>query len=174
MKKNIVMIAGGTGITPMIQIINEINGNNKNFYNKSYDDKNNSIILDETKVKLLFANHEESDIIMKSKIDLFLKENPNIEVKYILSSPSSPLTWNGYIGRINHEILRNELPPPSSDLLIYVCGPTGMMEAISGNKLPNKEQGLVSGILKDLGYDGKYFFSIILFSYLLTNFLSCV
>jgi hypothetical protein len=29
------------------------------------------------------------------------------------------------------------------------------MTAISGEKLPNKEQGPVSGILKDLGYDGR-------------------
>lgn len=150
MKKNIGMIAGGTGITPMIQIIHEINDSKNNLENSS--------IIDETKVKLLFANHEESDIIMKSEIDSFPKHNPNIQVRYILSSPSSPQTWNGYVGRLNQKILQSELPPPSSDTLIYVCGPPGMMQTICGDKLPNKEQGPISGILKDLGYNGNIFF----------------
>ena len=35
---------------------------------------------------------------------------------------------------------------------IQVCGPPPMMEAVSGDKNPDKSQGEVSGVLADLGY----------------------
>ncbi len=136
-KRNLGMIAGGTGITPMIQILREINQH---------------LPIDRTKVKLLFANHEEDDIILRSELDHLQSDNPNIEILHILSSPSPQ--WIGYKGRINRDILRAELPESGSDTLIYVCGPPGMMEAVCGDKLPNKEQGPLVGILKELGYDG--------------------
>lgn len=36
---------------------------------------------------------------------------------------------------------------------VLVCGPPPMMRAISGDKLPDKSQGPLTGLLKDLGYD---------------------
>jgi hypothetical protein len=35
---------------------------------------------------------------------------------------------------------------------VFVCGPPGMMELISGNKKSPKDQGELKGILKELGY----------------------
>jgi cytochrome-b5 reductase len=138
MKRHIGMVAGGSGITPMLQILREINESNP---------------PDRTLVKLLFANHEESDIIMKEELDALQEANPNIDIQYIVNSASSP-NWKGYVGRLDHDLLHLELPAPCPDTLIYVCGPPSMMNSISGNKLPNKEQGPVGGILKDLGYHG--------------------
>jgi cytochrome-b5 reductase len=138
MKRNIGMIAGGTGITPMLQILREINESNP---------------PDQTLVKVLFANHEESDIILKHELDALQEANPNIDVEYIVSS-SSP-SWKGHVGMLDHDKLHLELPPPCPDTLIYVCGPPSMMNSISGKKLPNKDQGPVGGILKDLGYHGE-------------------
>ena len=54
--KNVGMIAGGTGITPMIQIIRAVLRNEN----------------DPTKLSLLFANKEERDIILRDKL-----ENPD-------------------------------------------------------------------------------------------------
>jgi cytochrome-b5 reductase len=36
--------------------------------------------------------------------------------------------------------------------MIFVCGPPGFMEAISGDKTPSKEQGVLGGVLKSMGW----------------------
>lgn len=135
MKKRIAMLAGGTGITPMLQVIREIVKNPE----------------DKTEVTLLFANHEERDILAKSELDTIADKHPNIKVTYIVSQPSQK--WRGVSGRINLELLKKSLPPPSDDTAVYVCGPPGFMNDISGGKTPDFKQGLVSGYLKELGYN---------------------
>ena len=57
-----------------------------------------------------------------------------------------------YIGFVNSALVKQVLPGPTADHLVYVCGPPPMMNAISGPKTPNYEQGEVSGVLKELGY----------------------
>lgn len=57
MYRHIGMVAGGSGITPMLQVIDEILSNK--------DDK--------TQVSLVFANQTESDIILKDRIDAWAK-----------------------------------------------------------------------------------------------------
>ena len=36
---------------------------------------------------------------------------------------------------------------------VYVCGPPGFMNAVSGDKTVDKSQGELTGILKELGYN---------------------
>jgi cytochrome-b5 reductase len=50
-------------------------------------------------------------------------------------------------------MLMGLMPAPSADSLVMVCGPPPMMNAISGDKAPDKSQGEVTGFLKELGYD---------------------
>ncbi|PVV02679.1 hypothetical protein BB560_002861 [Smittium megazygosporum] len=140
MKKEIGMVAGGTGITPMLQIIDHIAKNPE----------------DKTKVTLLFANVTEGDILLRDHLDKLQKEYPEkFAVHYALDNP--PAGWSGVSGRVTADLLREKLPSPSlgEDTVIFVCGPPGMMEVVSGNKTSPADQGEVKGILKDLGYDGK-------------------
>ena len=70
------------------------------------------------------------------------------------------LFWKGSTGFISKGLLKSHLPPPSSDSMVLVCGPPGMMEAVSGNKAKPAEQGELKGALKELGYspEGVYKF----------------
>ena len=58
------MLAGGTGITPMLQVLEEIARNPK----------------DKTETHLVFANVSGKDVLMKETIDKLVKEHPNIKV----------------------------------------------------------------------------------------------
>ena len=88
MKKHIGMVAGGTGITPMLQVIE-----------KSLNDPK-----DHTKISLIFANVTEDDIILRDQIDRYAKQNPKrFSVFYVLDNP--PANWKGGEGYISKEML---------------------------------------------------------------------
>ncbi|KAH7850023.1 hypothetical protein Vadar_026632 [Vaccinium darrowii] len=134
MKKQIGMIAGGTGITPMLQVIEAIL--------KNPDDK--------TQVSLLYANVSPDDILLKQKLDVLAAGYPNLKIFYTVDNPSK--NWKGGSGYISKDMVVKGLPAPSDDTLILVCGPPGLMNHISGDKAKDRSQGEVSGILKELGY----------------------
>lgn len=134
MKKNIGMIAGGSGITPMLQVIEAIL--------KNSDDK--------TQISLIYANVSPDDILLQQKLDILAKSHPNLKVFYTVDNPTK--TWKGGAGYISKDMVVKGLPAPSDDTLVLVCGPPGMMQHISGEKAKDWTQGEVSGILKEAGY----------------------
>ncbi|KAJ4846950.1 NADH-cytochrome b-5 reductase-like protein [Turnera subulata] len=137
MKKHIGMIAGGTGITPMLQVIEAIL--------KNPDDK--------TQVSLVYANVSPDDILLKQKLDYLAVSHPNLKIFYTVDNPTS--SWKGGVGYISKDMVVKGLPHPGDDTLILVCGPPGMMKHISGDKAKDYSQGELTGILKDLGYTEK-------------------
>lgn len=134
MKKHIGMIAGGTGITPMLQVIEAILKNPE----------------DNTQVSLLYANISPDDILLKKKLDVLAAGHPNLKVFYTVDNPTND--WTGGKGYISKDMAAKGLPGPGDDTMILVCGPPGMMKHISGEKAKDYSQGELAGILKDLGY----------------------
>jgi cytochrome-b5 reductase len=106
MKKKIGMIAGGTGITPMLQVIKEILKNPN----------------DKTEIYLVFANNAEEDILLKEVLDSYAAKYKNFKVTYVLSQASSK--WNGLKGFVSLDIVKKFMPTPSSDNMVFVCGIT--------------------------------------------------
>ncbi|KAF9645440.1 cytochrome-b5 reductase [Thelephora ganbajun] len=132
------MIAGGTGITPMYQIL--IHALTKP------DNK--------TKFKLIFANTSEKDILLKEELDALKKKYPQtFDVVYIVGSAGPG--WNGPVGYITPELIKQNIAPPSlgNKVKVLVCGPPGQVKAISGQKLNPTDQGPLAGTLRDLGFD---------------------
>jgi cytochrome-b5 reductase len=130
--KEFGMIAGGTGITPMFQIIRRICEDPR----------------DDTKTTLLYANKTEEDILLKKELDAFAEKYDQFKVQYILSSP--PDNWQGGKGRINKEMIEQHLPAPAGmDSKVLVCGPDPMMESMvsilqeRGFKPPGRSSSLL-------------------------------
>jgi cytochrome-b5 reductase len=134
--EHIALVAGGTGITPMYQLCRAI-FNNPN---------------DKTKVTLVYGNVSEKDILLKSELEHLENTYPQrFRAFYVLDNP--PKEWAGNSGYISKDLLKTVLPEPKSEnVKVFVCGPPGLMKAISGNKVSPKDQGDLTGALKDLGY----------------------
>lgn len=134
--EHITLIAGGTGITPMYQLIRTI------FKNPE----------DQTKVSLIYGNVTEDDILLKKELEEIENNYPNrFRVFYTLDNP--PPSWSYGKGFITKELLKTVVPDPKSgNIKIFVCGPPGLYNAVSGNKKSPQDQGELTGILKELGY----------------------
>ncbi|KAJ5923333.1 hypothetical protein N7454_008578 [Penicillium verhagenii] len=110
--KKIGMIAGGTGITPMYQLIRAI----------CEDD------TDTTEINLIYANRGEEDILLREELETFAANFPqNFKVWYMLDSP--PQKWAYGKGYVTAAVMRERLPAPSPDTKIMLCGPPGMVNA---------------------------------------------
>ena len=129
--KSFGFIAGGSGITPCLQIIREIIKRDG----------------DASKISLLFANQTEADILLRDELDTLAADPKNhMTVHYTLDRPPSR-GWKGSKGFINPEMCEKALPPPSEDTFIFACGPKPMIDFA------------VAPSLRDMGYtDSQWFF----------------
>jgi len=143
---SIGMIAGGTGITPMINVLKEM------CLNTEYDTRF---------VDLMFANQTygmdylcQSDLmsakaIMDKRLNIFdfFEYNKHNRKTFL------PNSWNnnpGRLGRIDLESMQEILPKPSDDTLIMLCGPPAMKEQMYGKKTDDGR--MLDGYLAKLGY----------------------
>ncbi|KKY20116.1 putative nadh-cytochrome b5 reductase [Phaeomoniella chlamydospora] len=115
--RHIGMIAGGTGITPMLQIIRAIVRGRPRNGGK-----------DTTQVDLIFANVNPEDILLKDDLEQIVKEDDGIRVHYVLNNP--PEAWTGGVGFVTGEMIKKHCPPPADDVKILLCGPPPMVSAL--------------------------------------------
>lgn len=87
------MIAGGTGITPMLQIIRAIlRGRPSNGG------------TDTTEVDLIFANVNHDDILLKKDLDDLAAKDSRFRVHYVLNNP--PEGWKGGEGFVTEDMIK--------------------------------------------------------------------
>jgi cytochrome-b5 reductase len=112
------LIAGGTGITPMYQILNEILK------------EQTSIVPSERvdiKIWLLFANQTEQDILLRDELEQLAALNSDrFTLWYTVDRGDDE--WKYSKGFINDTMLSEHMPPPSDETLICICGPPPMIK----------------------------------------------
>ncbi|CAN3484850.1 NADH-cytochrome b5 reductase 2 [Diutina catenulata] len=137
---SIALIGGGSGITPLWQLVHTITQNP--------DDK--------TLVQLYYGSQTTEDIILKKELDELAKNHPQVKIHYFVDKlDSEPSTEaNLHQGYITKEFLQKTLPPVSASQKskIFVCGPPPLYKSISGMKNSPTDQGEVTGALAELGY----------------------
>lgn len=89
MVRHFGMIAGGTGITPMLQIIRAVIRGRP--------------IGDRTEIDLIFANVNQEDILLKDDLDTLAKQDAGFRVHYVLNNP--PEKWDGGVGFVTPEMI---------------------------------------------------------------------
>lgn len=115
------MIAGGSGITPMLQIVREMLREPAGQSPK--------------KISILYANKSEEDILCRDTLDNFEKQFPGrVKVWYTVDAISSKTKKSGWkydVGFITKEMIETHLPTPAKSgkrFQILVCGPPPMMK----------------------------------------------
>ena len=124
------MLAGGTGITPMLQLIRAM-----------IKDP-----MDKTQATLLYANQTEKDILLREELEeISQKHSDRFKLWYTIDSGSDDWTYS--TGHINADMISKHMFPPSEDTIVLMCGPPPMINFAC---IPN---------LDKLGYDSKLRFA---------------
>jgi cytochrome-b5 reductase len=113
MVREMGMLAGGTGITPMLQIIRAIMKNPE----------------DTTRVHLIYANVTTEDILLREDLENLAIQYPDkFRLHLVVEKPLE--TWTGGVGFISEAMIREYCPPPAKDIKILICGPPPMVSAM--------------------------------------------
>lgn len=109
--KKLAMLAGGTGITPIYQVIQAILKDPE----------------DETEMYVVYANRTEDDILLRLELEAWVKEYDKLKVWYVVQE-SIKEGWQYSVGFITEAILREHIPEGSEDTLALACGPPPMIQ----------------------------------------------
>lgn len=125
--RKLAMFAGGTGITPIYQVMQAILKDPE----------------DDTEMYVVYANRTEDDILLREELDAWAdKYSDRVKVWYVVAK-SIREGWKYSEGFITEDIMREHVPEVSEDTLALACGPPPMIQfAINPN-------------LEKMGYDIK-------------------
>jgi len=108
--KKVNMIAGGTGITPMLQLVRQVTRDPQ----------------DSTQLALIFANQTETDILLRPELEDIAAQFPDtFKLWYTVDRPTEG--WKYSSGFVSAEIMSAHLFPPADDTITLMCGPPPMI-----------------------------------------------
>uniref|UniRef100_A0A671RIX4 NADH-cytochrome b5 reductase n=1 Tax=Sinocyclocheilus anshuiensis TaxID=1608454 RepID=A0A671RIX4_9TELE len=113
------LIAGGTGITPVLQLVRDVI--------KNSSDTTTCSLLFNFLYRPFFFSFTEKDILLKDELEEIQARHPD-RFKLWFTVDRAPADWEYSQGFINAEMIQEHLPPPSDDSMILMCGPPPMIQ----------------------------------------------
>jgi ferredoxin-NADP reductase len=104
----VVLIGGGSGLVPLMAML-----------------RHRQAIGSKDDARLLLSSRTLDDVLYRSELDGL---RDSVEVKITLTRSQPPPGWDGFTGRIDHDMLVALGPEPALRPDIYVCGPTPFVE----------------------------------------------
>ena len=100
---------GGSGITPVLQTATAL------------------VSSPQTRVQIwiLYANRTQEDILCRNELAA-LEKDSRVKIWYTLDVKPED-AWPYSIGFINEEMVRERLPSPAEQTVIFMCGPPPMI-----------------------------------------------
>lgn len=108
--KQINMICGGSGVTPMLQVLRAV-------LKKSEDP---------TKIKMIFGNQTVDDILLRGELDA-CNEDPRFDMHYTIDRAPESGEWDYSVGYITSQMIQERLFPSSPETMTLLCGPPPMV-----------------------------------------------
>ena len=104
--EDLVMIAGGSGITPMMSMIRDVTDRGL-----------------KRRIHLFYGSRSTDDIIYKQKLERLASNHENLTVDFVLSEPEE--AYQGLTGFIDGKLLKDRLGDLTKKTF-YLCGPEAM------------------------------------------------
>jgi ferredoxin-NADP reductase len=102
------MIAGGSGVVPFRSVL-----------------RHHAATGSDTPIRLLYSSRSLDDVIYREELEGF---GDAVELTLTRQWPDD---WTGHRGRVDPELLGAVGWPASDRPLVYICGPTGFVEAVA-------------------------------------------
>ncbi len=104
------LVAGGSGVVPFLAML-----------------EHHRAVGSDVPVRLLYSARTLDDVLARDRLD-----EPDSGVTVMLAlTRATPEGWTGLSGRVDAGVLRVQTLPPQDAPRVYVCGPTGFVEAVS-------------------------------------------
>jgi ring-1,2-phenylacetyl-CoA epoxidase subunit PaaE len=118
-RKQYVLFAGGSGITPMLSII-----------------KTTLAVEPDSTLVLFYGNLDEESVIFKKEIDEIAGSTDKLKVHYIFDHPKNDVSDKIYKGIMDSEkvrILCERFVDRNHKTEYFICGPSGMMDSVKNS-----------------------------------------
>jgi ferredoxin-NADP reductase len=106
----LLLFGGGSGVVPLRAML-----------------RHRAATLNPTPARLVYSARSLEDVIYRDELQ---RRAPGVEVELVLTR-SWPEGWTGHRGRIDDALLDAVAWSPSEAPAIFICGPTGFVEAVS-------------------------------------------
>jgi ferredoxin-NADP reductase len=107
------LVAGGSGIAPLMAML-----------------RARLQARSDVPARMLLSWRSGEDVIYADELNAVARDATGIEVTHTFTR-SAPDGWTGRTGRLDREALAELAWTPSERPLAYVCGPTGLVEAVA-------------------------------------------
>ncbi|KAJ3562976.1 hypothetical protein NP233_g9237 [Leucocoprinus birnbaumii] len=121
--REIGLVCGGSGITPILQVLRAIL---------------TDPLDEETKVWVVDVNRHFEDILCREELEsLAAQHKERFRLHLSLTGKPLPDNWAQSVGRITRGMLECHLPTPGADKLVCICGPSPMEHSVKDKEKLN-------------------------------------
>lgn len=109
----LLLVAGGSGVAPLMAMI-----------------RHRAAAGSQVPTRLLYSSRSFEEIIYRGELARLAAADATLEVFQTLTRTRPP-AWEGYRRRIDDAMLAEVAWPPAVRPLVYVCGPTRLVESVA-------------------------------------------
>jgi ferredoxin-NADP reductase len=108
----LLLVAGGSGLVPLMAML-----------------RHRRLAGSDAACRLLLSARRPEDVLFAAELETIGAE---VAITYTRAAPES---WTGFTGRVDRRMLEAVAWPPDERARIFVCGPTGFVEAVADDLL---------------------------------------